>query len=127
MGAETRADSAMAAYDWFFDFLIKVYGSHNAGSFAPAASDAHIFPDQNAASRTFFQSVAWAYFHASRIRASEAYDRDEAAGHAAGSPHPDRALYKRMVFSVSDRANTHAGEASQAFVHICWLKYFCHN
>ena len=118
MRAESRACPAMAANDRFFCFLVEVDSAHDTDFFAFSATDAHVVLYQHAASGPFFQRIARAYFHTCRVLATKAHNRDETAGHAAAGAHPDSAFYERMVFSVRNCANTHAGKAAQALVHV---------
>ena len=91
---KVRAYSAMTADYRFFSFFIVVDCAHYAGCFTFSATDAHVFPDQYAASQAFLQSVAWAHLHTCGFLAPKAYYCGEAAGHAADSTYSDRAFYK---------------------------------
>jgi len=124
MRAEAGAYPAMAANNRLFRILVEIYRAHDASFLASAAPDAHVFPDHHAASGPFLQGVARANLHTRGLRATEAHDGDEVAGHSTCRPHPDRAFYERVVFFVRNGADAHAGEATQALIHILWLKYF---
>jgi hypothetical protein len=94
MRAKTRADPAVAANNRSIGLFVKIDCLHNACGLAFAASYAFIFLDKHASARPGFQSVAGAYFHAGRLLAPQAYDRNEAACQPANGMHPYRAFYQ---------------------------------
>lgn len=127
MRAEPGTRAAMAADDRFVGVVIPENRLHDARLFTAMAANAQLWFQEHTAALTFDQGAARTSLHARRVVASDADDRDEPAGHATACPDLDRTLRIGMILLVDDRANVHAREAANAFVHLTGRQIFSHS
>jgi len=123
---EARTGSAMAAYNRFLCFIVKIYRPHNTGRYAFPAAYAFRRFHQHSPALALFKGMAGAYFHARWFTAPKADDRNKPASHAACGPYFNRALPQGMILLIYRGADIHACETPKTFIHIFWMEYFWH-
>ena len=117
----------MTANDRLIDVIVPENGLHDACFFTTVATNAQLRFQEDAAAFAFDQGTTRTGLHARRVVACDADDRDESSGHAAPGPDLDRTLRIGMILLVDNRADVHACEAANAFVHFTGRKIFSHS
>jgi len=117
----------MAANDRFMQIIVPEDRLHDAGLLTTMAANAQLRLQKHTAALTLDQGTARTGLHAGRVVAGNADNRDEAAGHAAPGPDLDRAFGIGMILPIDNRANIHACETANAFVHLTGRQIFRHS